>query len=551
MFQLRSPANTVITLMDDEGGAQDGGNVLFDDEAENLVEDVNNTVPTGWLRPENSLTTFDGLNATGNWDLIVTDDQGGDTGAITGWSLRFNCFDQSSDLANAAIPTPPVPIPDLGSGASSVSVFDCDTVTDVDAEVVLQHSQVADVVIELEHGGITVVLWDSNTDTQRGAWVRFDDEGAVAIQEAVVSTDMNNPWPVGFGNFRPDNPLSTFDGAPGDGPWTLTVRDVVGADSGELQQFGVGVACMDTPPPPDAVIPLFGAGRVQTAIAVSNDSFPANQSAAVAVLATEGNFADALAGTPLAVAANGPLLLTPAASLVADTEAELTRVVAPGGTVYLLGGPVALSESVETAVGALGFTVERLQGPTRFETAGAIADEVESVNPLGGVVIADGTQFQAALVGGALAAQLDSALLLSNGALTHPATDAFVGAGLTERTIGGVAADAYPALDHVADEPEPAAMSVAAAAFLDAQLGAPPTVVGVANLVTFPDGLTGGAHIARQGGPLLLTAQETLSPAVATYLTANEPSVSVAFVYGGDAAVAPAVRASIQDAITA
>lgn len=551
-FELRSPAGTLTTLMANEGGATDDGNVLFDDEAELLAENVDTNAPTGWLRPEAALDALDGFEASGTWDLIVTDEAMADTGVLTEWSLRINCFDPISDFPTLALPIPPVPIPDLGAGTLSVQVADCATVTDVDAEFVLQHSQVSDLVIELEHGGTTVLLWDSSTSSERGAWLRFDDEAATPAQAVAVDPEFQDPWPVGIAFVTPDTPLAAFDGAPGDGAWTLTVRDISQVDSGQLQQFGLGVTC-EAPPPPgaDPVIALFGAGRVQTAVAVSQELFPDPQTASVAVLATEGNFADALAGTPLAVVANGPLLLTPVGQLVGDTEAELSRLLPPGSTVYLLGGEVALSSAVESAVASLGFTPERLAGPSRYETAAAIADEVASLEPLQGVVIADGNAFQAALVGGAAAARLDAALLLSNGPMRHPATDAFLQQGLTGFGVGSVAVGAYPETVVLSNQAEPAAMSVEVAAQLDALVQALPSTVGVANLVTFPDGLTGGAHVAAQGGPLLLTAQQTLSPEVDGYLRGIAASVGLAFVYGGDAAIAPAVRDAIGAAISA
>src|SRR5579884_1700253 len=89
-----------------------------------------------------------------------------------------------------------------------------------------------------------------------------------------------------------------------------------------------------------AVTRLSGADRIATAIAVSTNAFPSHATAAV--LARSDDFADALAGTPLAVAKNAPLLLTPPTTLDARVSAELQRVVPAGGTVYLLGGTVAL-----------------------------------------------------------------------------------------------------------------------------------------------------------------------------------------------------------------
>lgn len=556
VFQLRTPAGQLLTLLDDEGGSTQGGDVLFDDEAVASEEDLQSQRPVGWLRPQEPLSAADGLESSGTWDLIVTDQAPQDTGVLTGWSLRFNCLDPVSDLPNVALPNPPVPIPDQSSAALSVDVADCPSVTDVDVETVLQHTQVNDLVLILQHADRSVLLWDSQTSAGRGVWLRFDDEAAFPAQTVGVDPETDDPWPVGFFQVTPDEPLAAFDGAPGDGTWTFTVVDNRPADAGELQQFGLRVECGGVPPPPpgggDPVIRLFGAGRVQTAVSVSQESFPDPQTASVAVLATEGNFADALAGTPLAVVANGPMLLTPVDQLVTDTADELARVLPGGATVYLLGGQAALSGAVEQAVADLGFTPERLAGASRYDTAAAIAAEVDTVQPISALVVADGNAFQAALVGGAAAPRLGAALLLSNGASPHPATDAVLGdRGLDARTVGAVAVQAYPDLQTLSAAAEPAAMSVQVAQALDTAVGAPPGTVGVANLVTFPDGLTGGVNIGAQGGPLLLTAQQQLSPEVGTYLTDNAPSIGLAYLYGGDAAIAPAVRDAITTAISA
>ena len=178
------------------------------------------------------------------------------------------------------------------------------------------------------------------------------------------------------------------------------------------------------------------------------------------VLATEGNFADALAGTPLAVYRDGPILLTAPAGLHPDTAAELQRVLPPGATVYLLGGEVALSAQVEADVAALGYTAQRLAGATRFETAAAIADEVGG-DVIDSVLIADGTQFQPGLVAGALAPQprYGGLLLLAAGSQPHPATDAFLASAAPPDgvvTVGDTAALAYPAARHVAAVADPA-----------------------------------------------------------------------------------------------
>src|SRR5579862_4686221 len=69
--------------------------------------------------------------------------------------------------------------------------------------------------------------------------------------------------------------------------------------------------------PTIALTRVAGANRDLTAVASSQASFPTAGSAKAVVLASDGAFADALAGTPLAVQKGGPLLLTPSAGLTA------------------------------------------------------------------------------------------------------------------------------------------------------------------------------------------------------------------------------------------
>src|SRR5580700_7640205 len=84
-----------------------------------------------------------------------------------------------------------------------------------------------------------------------------------------------------------------------------------------------------------ALTRVSGADRFLTAVAVSQVSFPTAGSAKAVVLASGDAFADALAGTPLAVQKGGPLLLTPSTGLTPPVVAEITRVLPPGGMVYV------------------------------------------------------------------------------------------------------------------------------------------------------------------------------------------------------------------------
>ena len=112
-----------------------------------------------------------------------------------------------------------------------------------------------------------------------------------------------------------------------------------------------------------------GTGADANAFA-QDDRIPARH----VVLSRVDDFADSLAGT--ALAGEGPMLFTDSALLTPATLAEIQRVLGGDGTVYVLGGSAAVGDAVAAALADEGFTVERLEGPTRVETALAVADEV-------------------------------------------------------------------------------------------------------------------------------------------------------------------------------
>ncbi|MDS8744563.1 cell wall-binding repeat-containing protein, partial [Streptococcus pneumoniae] len=98
-----------------------------------------------------------------------------------------------------------------------------------------------------------------------------------------------------------------------------------------------------------------GSDRYQTSLEVSQD-WPDN-SVETVVVATGGDFPDALAATPLAGAHFSPLLLTKKDSLPAGFAAELKRLGAKN--VILVGGTGAISEKVQKEISALKINVER------------------------------------------------------------------------------------------------------------------------------------------------------------------------------------------------
>ena len=110
-------------------------------------------------------------------------------------------------------------------------------------------------------------------------------------------------------------------------------------------------------------------------IALARTGFLPDASAARVVVATAAGHADALAGAPLLTPGTPLLLARP--DLADRLAAEVDRVLAPGGTVYLLGGEAALGPAHLGAV-ADRPDLTRLAGADRYATAAAIAEVVGS-----------------------------------------------------------------------------------------------------------------------------------------------------------------------------
>jgi ell wall binding domain 2 (CWB2)/WD40-like Beta Propeller Repeat len=310
------------------------------------------------------------------------------------------------------------------------------------------------------------------------------------------------------------------------------------------------------------VVRLWGEIAIDTAIAVSQDTYLAASAPGSAtahadsvVLTRSDGYYDALAGTSLAVAKQGPLLLTPPSSLNPDVAAEIQRVLKPGGTVYLLGGTAALSTTVQDAVEKLGYNIDRLAGSNMYGTAIAIA---HAVNPSPSfIMVATGTNYYDALTAGAAAAQ-GGVLVLSHGTSLAPETVSYLNgfnpADVAYWAIGGPASAAlqnsalkwsdYPFYAVVGNNAMDTALLVAQYFFVAN------TRVAVATMHGWYDALSGGAAIGHDGGPLLLTEPTGLYGPDAAYLSTESGSLNEVDMLGGPAALPAGLIAQLGDAIS-
>jgi len=93
---LRGPNGASIPLITSRGGSGDNlTNTIFDDQAATAIA-AGSAPFTGRFRPESPLSGFHGLNATGQWTLVVTDSVATDVGTLVNWSLRVVSSDANT-----------------------------------------------------------------------------------------------------------------------------------------------------------------------------------------------------------------------------------------------------------------------------------------------------------------------------------------------------------------------------------------------------------------------------------------------------------------------
>lgn len=119
-----------------------------------------------------------------------------------------------------------LPIPDSGSVSDTQNIGDSGTIGDVNVRVVITHTFLGDLIIDVEHNLTTVRLWDRQCSSDDNMDVIFDDAGDPVI--------CGTPT---VGTFEPVQPLSAFNGGDLFGDWTLTVSDNAGLDVGTLNSW--------------------------------------------------------------------------------------------------------------------------------------------------------------------------------------------------------------------------------------------------------------------------------------------------------------------------
>lgn len=317
----------------------------------------------------------------------------------------------------------------------------------------------------------------------------------------------------------------------------LATIETVATDGSGLRTIVTG----QDPVVPTYVTRLAGATRDDTAVSVSRATFTV---APTIVVARDDLYPDALAAGPLAAKVHGPLLLSPPTGVTPALAAEVRRVGAK--TADLIGDTTALSANVEAGLRAAGITtINRIGGPTRYDTARLIADKVGGT----AAYIARGDSFpDAASVAGLAAFEQRPILLTPPGFVAAATTAALGDLGATSACIiGGTNAIS----SSVQTKLEALGLAVsrvsgatrygtsAAVATLADETGMTGTP-WLADGANWPDALSAGPAAATVKGNLLLVDPNTLdaSPDTRDWLVTHPPTTVVAV--GGPDVISPA-----------
>ena len=157
------------------------------------------------------------------------------------------------------------------------------------------------------------------------------------------------------------------------------------------------------------VVRVAGDDRIATSVAIAQFLVDAGAEVSEVVLASATTFPDALSGAAYAADKRAPVLLT-APDVLSSAVHDLLMTLGTDTAVTVVGGTAGVSDAIVESLTSTGFTVERLAGDDRYDTAVEIA---EAGNPHPTVVvIATGETFPDALAGGAYAGRNGAPLLL-------------------------------------------------------------------------------------------------------------------------------------------
>ncbi|MCE5203443.1 MAG: cell wall-binding repeat-containing protein [Actinomycetia bacterium] len=294
---------------------------------------------------------------------------------------------------------------------------------------------------------------------------------------------------------------------------------------------------------------ISGTDRYATAVALSKRTF--SSTAPAVVIASGEQFADALAGSSLAGATKGALLLTAADRLPSPVASELGRL--KPSAVYVLGGTGAVSAEVTEAVRAAvpTATVERIEGVDRYDTARKVADKTRKLMSPQGVIVVSGQMWPDAASASSLAYAKAWPIILTKQATLPPSAADYLGAAKPSTVViaGGTAAVGSPvetAVETITGVQSTRiagsdryATSAALARYAGTQ-GFTFTEVYIATGESYADALAGAMLAGTKPNALVLSRRDTCPAGTASLLAEKRTTISQIWLLGGVGAISEA-----------
>ncbi len=177
-----------------------------------------------------------GLNSCGNGD----------------YSNAFSFTTANIICTLAASTNVPVPIPDLSTITSTITIPGAGIISDVNVKNLgVTHTWIDDLIIDLTSpGGTTVRLMNRPCAGEDNILINFDDQAVTATFPCP---------PTNNGTYIPFAALSAFIGQQVAGTWTLTISDNAGQDLGTLNSWSLDICyapSCTTPPEPTVTSPV-------------------------------------------------------------------------------------------------------------------------------------------------------------------------------------------------------------------------------------------------------------------------------------------------------
>ena len=152
-----------------------------------------------------------------------------------------------------AAPNLAIPDDDVEGVTHTINVPDSFTILDAEFDLAITHTYVGDLIVVVEHSGITATIVNRPgvpTSTfgcrEDNFDIILDDEGTGGAIEDQCVDDLSSPP-----NYTPNELLSVFDGMDAAGDWVIWVSDNASADTGTLDRWSLHLEPLGVGEQPD------------------------------------------------------------------------------------------------------------------------------------------------------------------------------------------------------------------------------------------------------------------------------------------------------------